>query len=885
MIFTRDEFSEFARQLALTHTLSDSNDQPNRLTPEFEENVSLINVIHKDMSTLAALKEPLTPGSEWLLDNFHLVEEQIRNIRKHLPKGFYRSLPKLSGEAVEGLPRVYNLAQGFVDHSDATVDNEMLAHFVSAYQKITPLTIGELWAIPIMLRLALIKRLRRIVSANLAIIRRNKLAEKILSESLGSEEITSTQSLLSFAKNIELDQIFLTAGAADLLRQMRQRGPQAMLLINWFEERLREVGKDPDQVIRNDQQNQAANQITIGNAVTSLRTLASLDWHIWFERMSPIHALLCRDPVGAYSQCDFSTRDHYRHHIERIARLSKKSELDVAQKAIELANKNYLNCDSNPLTNQARRQAHIGFFLIDDGRIELERALGATLPPSMRALRWSKRNAFILYMSSLFIFTSVILCALAWFLHQHNAHPLLTLTIVALLICSISESVVQIMQWVITKFTTPYILPRLDFDKAAHGIAIPVEFKTLVAINALLHDEIGIKKLAETLEVRFLGNQDPQISYAILADLPDSLSETNPQDVHLLQVAQESIQRLNEKYFSGQPERFFWLHRKRIWNAAEGKFMGWERKRGKLEELNQLLLGKKETAFILAPKIRERLTGFRFVLTLDTDSIMPKGSAARLIGALAHPLNRPIINDQTKTVVKGYGVLQPRIGATITSSAASLYSRLFAGHSGLDPYTKEVSDVYQDLFHEGSYYGKGIYDLHAFQETLHGRVPENALLSHDLFEGLFARVALASHIEFFDEYPPRLTVEAKRTHRWVRGDWQLLPWVFGKIPTADGQSSQSPITALGRWKLIDNLRRSMIAPTSLIAFLIAWIAPEHTHVLIALAALSAVVIPRFIHVIEMIIGYPCFRQLALLSVKCCKKSLLAEPFCSANFLF
>jgi cyclic beta-1,2-glucan synthetase len=856
MIFTRDEFSEFARQLAANHSLSNSNDQPNRLTPEFEENVSLINVIHKDMSALAALKEPLTPGSEWLLDNFHLVEEQIRNIRKHLPKGFYRSLPKLTGEGVEGLPRVYDLAKGFIDHSDATVDNEMLAHFVTEYQKVTALTIGELWAIPIMLRLALIKRLRRIVSANLAIIKRHKLAEKILTDSLGAEDTTSTQSLLSFAKSIDSDHIFLAAGAADLLRQMRQRGAQAMLLINWFEERLREVGKDPDQVIRNDQQNQAANQITIGNAVTSLRTLASLDWHLWFERMSPIHSLLCRDPIGVYGQCDFSTRDHYRHHIERIARLAKKSELEVTQKILQLAELNYLKCAPTPQSDLERRKSHIGFFLIDDGRIELEQALGIHLAPSMNFLRWAKKNAFSLYMSSVVFFSLLALSLLAGLLHLHGTPMLLTIAITALLICPVSESVIQIIQWVITKFTHPYILPRFDFDKAAQGVAIPEEFKTLVAINALLHDENGIKKLAETLEVRFLGNQDPQISYAILADLPDSSTETNPQDVHLLQVAQESIQRLNEKYFSGQPERFFWLHRKRIWNAAESKFMGWERKRGKLEELNHLLLGKKETAFIIDPKIRERLKGFRFVLTLDTDSIMPKGSAARLIGALAHPLNRPIVDPQTRTVTKGYGILQPRIGATITSSAASLYSRLFAGHSGLDPYTKEVSDVYQDLFLEGSYYGKGIYDLNAFQETLHNRVPENALLSHDLFEGLFARVALASHIEFFDEYPPRLTVEAKRTHRWVRGDWQLLPWIFTRVPCADGTVTQSPISALGRWKLIDNLRRSLIAPTSIVAFILALIIPKQPDAIIALSALSAMIVPRIIQIIDLLIGYP-----------------------------
>jgi cyclic beta-1,2-glucan synthetase len=358
---------------------------------------------------------------------------------------------------------------------------------------------------------------------------------------------------------------------------------------------------------------------------------------------------------------------------------------------------------------------------------------------------------------------------------------------------------------------------------------VPPDLRTIVVVPTLLINELEIEKQIERLEVHHLSSPDDNFIFALLSDWRDSATEHDANDERLFDKATAGITRLNTQYgpAAGGCARFFFLHRLRIWSEGEGMWIGWERKRGKLHELNRLLRGATDTAFMpidgQAPSLP---SGIRYVITLDADTRLPIGAARRLVGKVAHPLNHPRFDPHVGLVVQGHGILQPRVTPSLPiGSEGSLFQRAFSGPNGLDPYALAVSDVYQDLFEEGSYCGKGIYEIDTVVAALKGQIPENSVLSHDLLEGIFARAGLVSDIEVVEEFPSRYAVAAARQHRWVRGDWQLLPWIFGFPYKGRDGSRKTAIPLMGRWKLLDNLRRSLSAPAAILALLVAWLQP------------------------------------------------------------
>ena len=860
-ILTRDELSRQARVLAEKHqetgfVFGKGEDLHSR----FERNTNAIEMAYYEFAESARKEESLAPGAEWLLDNYHVIEQQVRIVRKHLPKVYYRSLPKLKTGSYQNHPRIYELIVELLSHTDAHFDSESLSAFVSSYQSAEVLRIGELWAIPIMLKLGLVENLRRL---SLIALREKEEKHKInlfTEQLLKDPDKQGTEVLLLLAERVKDSNPLFVTLAAYLISRLRLYGQKASLALHWFEARLKEKGHDADELIREQQHAEAANQISIGNTVTSLKNVSSFNWRKWFESVSMVDRILSADPAGFYLKSDFSTRDHYRRKIEELARVTGLAETEIAGRVVERASEaaSRISAEGNdPTSLEFSTKAHVGYYLMSDAEQDFEHLIGYRAPPGLKSKRFFHRHAFAVYSFSIIALTAFILLQAAGYATRQGGQLWEVLFIVFLLAIPASEFASNLIQWIVTHLTQPFVLAKREFKKE-----IPSELKTVVTVHTIFKDKEAIKKAVELLEVRFLGNQDSNIHFALLADLADAEKEQMAHDEELIGYTKTLIAELNSRYSCERGKRFLALFRKRQWNSSERRFMGWERKRGKVMEFNRLVSGEAGTSFVTEADDHVTLEGVRYVITLDVDSQLPRRTAQKLIATISHPLNLPVFNESKRVVEKGYAIIQPRVGVALTSANTSRFSRIFTGPSGLDPYTQTVSDVYQDLFAEGSYIGKAIYDVRAFERALSGRVPENALLSHDLFEGLFARVALATDIELFDDFPSKYNVYAKRQHRWVRGDWQLFPWIFRKIPDSDGKSYSSPLSNLARWKLIDNLRRSLVGPACFLFLLAAWLFFSGSALLWSLVIMVIIAFPVYANIANVFIMPPLGLSLA-----------------------
>lgn len=801
----REDLAELGKRMAETHRDGASpHVRGGALFSQLSSDLHALEFAYSEFAKGARIGDSLTPGVEWFLDNYHIVEKQILDIRKHFPRGYDRSLPKLKSGAYAGFPRVYPIAFELLAHTDAVLEPALLNTFLTGYQNVTILSIGEVWAIPIMLRFALLETLKNLTTSMLKSMEERKLAERFITEIIGDDTRPGTEILLKLASKLVEHPEFLLTGAPNLIRRLRDRGPRASLTLQWLEERLRESGNEPEELLRSEQYFLAADQISIANTITSLRALTFINWREWFEQTCKVEQVLRADPSGVYSESDFESRDECRRVVELVSRRSPHTEIQVAAESIRLARET-ITAPSRGPSFSAPKESCVSYYLLSKGKEKLLEKI--SYKPSLKEIvgAWFQRNSFPTYSIAIISLTAIFVSYIAKYVVGTGVSlPLATLLLVLITMIPAADVATAIVQWIVTKLTKPCILPKLDFSRE-----LPAECRTVTIVHALFTEIDSVNKAIEALHVRSLSNDDPNILFGILADLKDADEAILPLDSPIKDRANLLIKRLNEE---AGIEKYFVLFRRRIWNDSEKCWMGWERKRGKIEEFNNLLLGGEDTSFELTTGIIDKLRTCRFVITLDNDTQLPRGTAKKLIGAIAHPLNRPVIDPRNNVVVDGYGVIQPRVGVSLTSAHSSKFALIFSGHSGLDPYTQTVSDVYQDFFGEASFVGKAIYDLKAFHDTLSNRVPENALLSHDLFESLFARCALASDIELFDDFPSKYHVHARRQHRWTRGDWQLLPWTGRRIPDAARKRYRSPISNLGRWKLIDNLRRSLVPP-------------------------------------------------------------------------
>src|SRR5512143_1772342 len=812
-LFSSDQMKQHGKNLAGLHTLSPGH-APDKLLARLAENERIL--IETRSLLVEALKTDrrITPAAEWLLDNFYLIEEQIRTARRHLPKGYSRELPRLLDGPSAGLPRVYDIALETISHGDGRVDPESLSSFVAAYQTVTVLKLGELWAVPIMLRLALIENLRR-VGARIAADRMDRNLADYWADLITDVAVKDPKSLiLVLADMARSNPPLKSAFVAEFARRLQGQGPALAMPLTWIEQHLSECSMTIGQMVQSENQQQAADQVSMSNSIGGLRFLGVMDWREFVETMSNVERTLREDPRNTYGKMDFATRDRYRHVVENIAKRGRLSESEVAAKAVRLA-------QESASQGKDDRETHVGYYLIDKGLPQLERLAGARLSVAGSLRKTSGRFPLFLYLGAIMLITGIFFGGLLLKANADGLHPWLLLVTCILSLLSASQLAIAVVNWLATVLAAPHSLPRMDFSKG-----IPPEARTLAIVPTMLVSSRNIEDLVEALEVRFLANRDENLHFGLLTDFQDAAEEALPEDRALLLLAQQRIEELNEKFGNTRGDRFFLFHRPRRWNSLESVWMGYERKRGKLAELNSLLRSGSRDRFSLVVGNTAALLNVKYVITLDTDTQLPRDAARQLVGAMAHPLNRALYDEGKQRVVAGYGILQPRVAVSLPGTNRSRYARMYGSDAGVDPYTRAVSDVYQDLFLEGSFIGKGIYDVDAFERALGGRFPENRILSHDLIEGCYARAGLLSDVMVYEEYPYRYSTDVSRRHRWIRGDWQLLSWLRAAIPgpgpVRDRQRRKNPLSLLSQWKLFDNLRRSLVPSAMMLLLLLGW---------------------------------------------------------------
>ncbi len=826
-LFGIERLEQHAATLAAAQKVHSKPPAVLSLHRRLDDNAKVLLAAYRASAAELAQGRGVVPAAEWLLDNYHLVEEQIREIRDDLPPGYYRQLPKLGVGPFAGYPRVLGLAWAFIAHTDSHFDPDTLQRFIVAYQQVQPLTIGELWAVAITLRIVLIENLRRLAdqmtAGRQARAEADALANRLLEPQTGP---LLRDKLLNEQANAPLSEPF----AAQLAKRLRDHDPLTTPALGWLEDRLGAQGSSLDEVVQHAQQRQGASNLTVRNIINSMRLISSIDWAQLFENVSLVDA--CLGARSDFAAMDFATRNHYRSAIEQLARGSTCSELEVAERALQAAHQARQNPTCDP------RCSDPGYHLIAEGRRALEQQIGFRPPLRLRISRGHVHLGMRGYVAAIVGLGSVLLGLGLWLLADQGVSHGWLLALAVLGFLPASEVATALINRAVSASCGAMILPGLELSEG-----VPSHLRTLIAVPTLLGSEADLLEQIERLEVHHLAGQGGDLTFALLTDGLDAEQEHQASDDALLQLASSAIAQLNLRYGPGiGGSRFLLLHRRRQFNPSENTWMGWERKRGKLHELNRLLRGAADTSFCNVPRLSQRIPAdVRYVITLDADTRLPRDAALRLIGKMAHPLNQPRFDEHLQRVVGGYGILQPRVTPALPlQREGSLYQKVFSSPGGMDPYAAAVSDVYQDLFGEGSFTGKGIYHIDTFEAALAGRVAENSLLSHDLFEGVFARAGLASDVEVVEEFPSRYDVAGKRQHRWTRGDWQLLPWLLGPC------SGPQALPSIGRWKMLDNLRRSVLAPTTLAALGLSWCLPMPAALSASLMLLASLLIPALL---------------------------------------
>ncbi|MBJ2150829.1 glycosyl transferase [Paracoccus sp. IB05] len=810
-LFSVERLEQHAVTLAAAQSVAPHRNRMPPLRRRLDANARVLLAAWRASAREVAAGHDVVPAADWLLDNYHLVEAQIREIRTDLPDGYYRLLPKLAEGPFAGYPRVFGIAWAFVAHTDSHFDPKILRRFLLAYQTVQPLTIGELWAVAITLRIVLVENLRRL--ADQMTLGR---AERAEADSLADQICAPGQAHAALLPEVErrargpLSEVF----AAQLAKRLRDRDPRTNPALGWLEERLEAQGTSIDTVVRHAQERQGASNVTLRNVVTAMRSISATDWADLFESVSLVEARLREQP--GYGEMDFSSRNLYRSAVEDLSRGSALSETAVVEQA------------------RARTEVHLageaqadpGWSLIAAGRQAFERQIGFRPSARQRFRRWGIAAGLRGYLGTICGLTLALLALCAVWVADSGPGLIWLLAMVL----PVSGVAVMLVDRLAGAGLGATLLPGLDLRGG-----VPEQLRTVVAVPVLVTGSKDLEDQIGALEVHHLSGAGGDLTFILLTDNVDAPQEVMPEDAALLAQAEAGIAALNRRHPPGPAgPRFLHLHRPRQFNPAEGVWMGWERKRGKLHELNRLLRGATDTGFRTADgEVPAVPAAVRYVITLDADTRMPRDTAARLIGKMAHPLNRPVFDPEVQRVTSGYGILQPRVTPALEPGApATLYHKASAGPGGMDPYASAASDLWQDLFGEGAFTGKGIYDIDAFEAAMRDRVPENTLLSHDLLEGIFARAGLASDVELVETFPGRTDIAARRQHRWTRGDWQLLRWLFAPA-----------VPMLGRVRMADTLRRSLIAPSMLAALVLGWVLPGGAALAATLLLLAALAVP------------------------------------------
>ena len=823
-IFGLQRFAQHGRSLGETHRASKASLKTANFFPRLRSNIKVLREAHRYIGYQASTGYDISPAAEWLLDNFHLIEGQIKEIHDGLPRGYFRTLPMLIDEPLAGLPRIYGIAWAFVAHTDGAFDDDLLVQFLSAYQETRELNLSEMWALPTTLRVVLIENLRRLAE-RVAVNKAARAVANLCSDRLASTSLHELNQLLAVLNQRGVGPVFL-AQMSQRLQEDVASTPQVDMLAyrEWLQNAL------PDMAAVQTQQplDQAADNLSVSNAVTSLRAIGDADWPDIIARSSTLMRMMLTSKV--FEAEDIGTRDQTLHGIEALAKRNGRGEVAVGQTLLSLIHAS---------KDEQSAGAGASHWLRGSGRPELLRAMGLH---ASAAFPWGKslrRVALPTYLITLLVVTAALV---SWLLLRHTAGfsapagpPWLWLLAGTLMVFPASEAVVAVINRLISESTRPRHLPRL-----ALGQGIPPEHRVMVVIPAMLTGMDSCKSLAHRLLLHYLANPETNTQFALLSDWADAETQHTTSDRESLDHASALIRDLNTRYSGTTMQddaapRFILLHRERTFSETEQRWIGWERKRGKLELLVGALAQEDPSAFLDLGDISRIATGTQYIVTLDSDTQLPPGRLRELVGVAAHPHNHPRLDPLGQLVVSGYGILQPRIATPLPEPKNfTLFHWLFAGQCGIDPYSAASSEVYQDVFGEGTFTGKGLLNVQAVHAVLSGRLPEGRVLSHDLLEGSMARCAAVTNITLIEDAPFHADVAASRVHRWTRGDWQLLPFLLNP--------GRYRFRAINRWKMFDNLRRSLVAPMSLglmVLALASHVVSPWVALLLVVAAFSA----------------------------------------------
>ncbi|MDP2182543.1 MAG: glucoamylase family protein [Actinomycetota bacterium] len=813
-LLTVERLKERARELASAQHARPEGPRGGTPLIELVERAAVELAEHSNtLSSAVRAQQAISPASEWLLDNYYLIEEQVRLVREDLPAHYGKELPSLAEGDYLDYPRVYEAIATLVSHTDSRIDEDYVLRFIGGYQDSSPLTIGEVWAIPIMLRVALVENLRRLSRQVVRVHQDTWLADTWADRLLITAQDDPSQ-LRTLIDELDVSQ---TAASATFYIRLSQRlqgqdvGGDA--LNAWLERRLTAAGISLEDASHTHQQEQAADQVSIANSITSVRFLDAYDWNAFFETVSFVEAVLRQDPAGIYERMDFKSRDRYRHALEAMSKRCAHTEIEVAEAAVSWALDALTHNPSDPVIG------HIGHYFISGGRYALENSIDYRPHGRERLYRGPLRHHGPPYWGLLALNTTLLAAALGAYSLSSGAAIWRIAVLMLISVIPLSDLAINLTNHASAWVFPPRVLPKLDVMEP-----LSQAHRTLVIVPALMSSVGAVRSVLDNLEITYLANRDDNIAFGLLGDLKGSSSQRAKEDGAIIEAAIDGTEVLNDRYEREHGRRpFFVFIRGRRLNEAEETWMGWERKRGALMELNRLLKGSSDVSFTHQEGDEPFLRDVTFVLTLDADTLLPRDGARKLVCTIAHPLNRSRVNPGDPRVARGYGLVQPRVGMSLPASSKSFFAWLYSGTTGIDPYAGAVSDTYQDVFGEGSFTGKGIFEVGVFNAILEDRLPENTLLSHDLLEGCYLRTALASDIEVLDDHPSNYLSHVSRLHRWVRGDWQTLPWLFPRVPISSGQTERNPLSPLHRWKIIDNLRRSLVPPTLLLLIAVGWV--------------------------------------------------------------
>ena len=801
-VLDRYQLENYLEKVASDHVLMSNSDKTTYPIPRLKDNFKFIVKTYELLNEDLKLGINIHPAGEWLLDNFYIIEEAVKSIEKDLTIEKYTNFVGIQNGMYKGIARVYVLAAEIVAYTDSKIDGDILQDLLKAYQRKKTLNMEEIWAIGLFLQIAIIENIRevceKIYVSQLQKYKVESIVERLVEH---KEELKFTNRNYEANKNLLIGQMRYSF-IEYMSYRLKRYGRQAISYLNILEEEVNKMGTTVSEIIKKEHFDIALKKVSIGNSIRSIKELSRINFLEIFEQINGVEEILKQDPVNVYSGMEHKTKNYYRNSIKEISKKTKISEIYIASKALELANKEFE-------VGKKEKNAHIGYYLISNGKKELMNSLGVN---STVFSEKSKINIYILSTWGVSAFFSFLIML---YIFAQTNNILFTILLGLASYIPIIEIITKIVNTILSKTIKPKLIPKMDFAKG-----IPEECSTFVVIPTIINNEKKIKGLIRKLEVYYLANKSENMYFAILGDCTSGSKKEEDFDNKIILFAEKELAKLNEKYPNDNFPLFHFVYRNRKWNDKEKLYLGWERKRGLLCQFNEYILKNQKNEFRVNSLEGKELPKIKYIITLDSDTDLVLNSGLELIGAMAHILNKPEIDVNKNIVVNGYGIMQPRVGINLVDGNKNLFTRIFAGLPGIDAYANAISDVYQDNFGEGIFTGKGIYDLKVFSEVLKNRMPDNKILSHDLLEGNYLRCGLVSDIILLDGYPSKYNSFIARLHRWIRGDWQIIEWLKNKVLTREGIEEKNPLNKLSKFKILDNLRRSLVEITLLISVLI-----------------------------------------------------------------